>query len=165
MIPKGIRIRPTPDWFANYFSTAGFAVPRTSGLNDFQQITLFNNATAGQSLFIWSISAATDQSDYFLVGYVTAPLGTLQQAGVRINPTIGAPPGQVFWSHDPVSPIPTTATSYFVEFDPPGMGGNGPLYVVPPAMGIQFSTSTKCAETVVNWWYLPMVDVKGWMPA
>jgi hypothetical protein len=159
MLPKGIRTRSTGDWFSQYMSLGGHAVPINSGLNDFQQISLANNSTDGSALYIWSVSAVTDNSDYFQVATVYGTIGGLARACHRPNP-----PGLIYYSHDPANPISITPTSFYVEFDPPNSGGNYPLYILPAGFSLVFATSQKCAEIAINFWFMPMLDLKGRQP-
>lgn len=164
MIPKGIRTRATPDWFAQFMSMGGHGVPINSGLNDYQQISLYNDSNIGALLFVWGISSVASNNDYFDVATIQGTIGTLQRGCQRINPSLGAPPGQIYYSNDPSNPIPITPTSFYCEFDPANLSGSGPLYIVPPGYSLVFVGPQKDAEMMINLWYMPMIDVKGYKP-
>lgn len=164
-VPKGIRFRATPDWFSQYLSQGGHGVPSNSLLDDFQAIALYNDSQLGALLFIYAISSVSDQNDYFEMAMVNGTIGSFQRQGTRVNPSIGSPPGQIYYYHDPSTALPITPIGYWCEFDPPGMGGVGPLYIVPAGFSIVFQGPRVCAEMMINFWYLPMVDQKGYKPA
>jgi hypothetical protein len=174
--PPGTRVLPTADWFAGVTAMAGGIARGTSGHG--LQMLLFNDAPAGQYLWLWMMSVFNDaEGTYQFVSMNGHPSDFLQQ-GAWITIGLGSTFGQVYAGD-------VTTTGF--DFPQPGTrrgsigaGGDeagtntlyrfqGPIAVIPP--GFSFGcyndyagTGTTDAETFALTFYysiLPYIPDKS----
>ncbi len=100
--PKGSRARLTPDWFTDRAATVG-AWARATSTNGVQ-ISLFNNATDGSYLHVWTTSIYTDGEGPCFASQLQGSQGTFLQNAVPVVFNVGALPGQIFWNIVPGIP-------------------------------------------------------------
>lgn len=140
--PAGVLTRPAPDWYDDFLGTGGVFVSGliAPGMESWQRVSLYNNATDGRCLKVYAISTVLDAEGcalcYFasgqptdpLVGFCTsvradlpAPWGALYfintlTAAAAPNPY--NPPATASWLGTPF----TASNSYISPF---------PLFVIP----------------------------------
>lgn len=165
MFPKGIRVRPTPDWFVRYLSTMGYGIPQgTYNTPTYQAISLYNNASNGANLYMWGISLIESNTDFANVTFANGAPGAVVASGIRVNPSQGAPPGQLYYAQNGTAPwnfTPVTTIPSFVA----GPGAyNYPIAVIPPGQAMIIWSPLGTDEFVVSCWYIPMMDLVGRSP-
>ena len=138
--PVGTQTRPTADWFTGSTASVGAYAsgPAASGV----EISLFNNAQAGDYLYVWWISIYNDaENPYFMEAFKGAR-GTLLQSAVPVVAGNAQPYGQIYWQ--PVASVPSQPANTGISSDMYGgdeAGTNtcyrspGPLKVLPPGFG------------------------------
>jgi hypothetical protein len=163
--PKGIRTRATSDWFALYMSQGGYGLAPGTINQHYVAISLYNDSTQGYALFVWTTTSALGDVDFFNVDFVVGPFGDQVASCARINPTLGAPPGQILLYND-ASSAPTLPASSVIAttFAGPQMG-SGPIYIVPANYSLVLWSPIQTNEAQVSYWYMPMIDTKGTQPA
>jgi len=163
--PVGTRIRPTADWFAGATAIAG-GIAR-SAVGNGLQLTLFNDAPAGQHLWLWWMSIFNDaEGTYQLVSFA-GNQGNMIQQGAWITVGRGSTFGQVY-----VTDVPSAG----FDFPPPGtqrgsIGASGledgsvqnftppgPLIVIPPgfsfgAFNDYITGGTSAATFAITFYY------------
>ena len=175
--PVGTRVLPTADWYAAATAMAG-GIARGSSGNGLQ-MTLYNDAPAGQYLWLWQMSVFNDaEGTYQFVSFNGNGGGDMIQQGSWITLGLGSTFGQVYALDVPSSgfdfPQPGTRRGSI------GAGGDeagtntlyryqGPIAVIPP--GFSFGcfndyagTGTIDAETFALTFYysiLPYIPDKS----
>lgn len=160
--PKGIRTRGTPDWFARFLSAGGIVTsPGPLPPNQIQAITLWNNATDGSLLFVYSIFIQMSNGAEMQVAYVTEPIGSAQLACSRVNPQIGAPPGIIYWEQNGLTHYSLNFVGVIANFETPPTLGLFPQYIIPANSGLVLTSTTPGAQIDYQVYYVPMKDVNG----
>lgn len=164
-VPKGIRTRPTPDWFTYYLSQVGFGNP-PGGLasREFQAISIQNNSTLGAFLYIWGLSVIVSDADFAQFSFQATPPGLPQLAGSRVNPSIAAPPGRLFYDHNGPTPYTFAVQGTLPSFVAGPGAYNYPLLVIPPGQSLVLFTPVESDEFQLSCWYIPMLDMNGRRP-
>lgn len=138
--PVGTNSRPTADWFAGETATAG-GLARAAAATGVQ-ISLYNDAPAGQYLWIWEVDVYNDAEGPYRLDEFEGDDGTLLQQGVYVMAGRGAAFGHT--SYASVAALggglgPPNSSAYpsaFYAGDEAGTDtcyrGQGPRKVLPP---------------------------------
>jgi hypothetical protein len=94
--PVGTNSRPTADWFAGSTATAG-GLARGAAAGGVL-ISLYNDAPAGQYLWIWDVDVYNDAEGPYRFDEFEGDTGTLLQQGVYTTAGRGAAFGHTSWS-------------------------------------------------------------------
>jgi hypothetical protein len=173
--PVGTRVLPTADWYAGATAMAGGLARSAVGMG--LQMTLFNDAPAGQYLWLWMMSVFNDaEGTYQFISMSGHPSDFLQQ-GAWLTIGLGTTFGQVYCSD---------VASAGVDFPTPGTrrgsigaGGNeggttdlyryqGPIAVIPPGFSFgcfndYITGGTSAATFALTFYYsvLPYIPDKS----
>lgn len=142
--PVGTQTRPTADWFAGQTATAG-GLARGSP-NSGVQISLYNDAPAGQYLWVWEVYVWNDAEFAYRMDEFEGDQGTLLQQGVYIMAGRGAAFGHssfidatnLGFPLGPPSPSSFPSAAYFGEESGTDIcyRGPGPRKVLPPGFSL-----------------------------
>lgn len=163
-VPKGVRTRVTPDWFAQYLSTGAGQAPGTMPTH-FNYISLYNNSTQGANLFVYGVFPVSGVSVYLLFYFRHETFGGKQADCVRINPSLGAPDGQIYFQDNGTSQIPDTPVSLISAFAGAAVVSDAPLFVVPPGWSLVAGTPSPDSGPACAFTFIPFLDTKGNRPA
>lgn len=158
--PKGIRVRSTPDWFTTYMSTAGAFQSDPSDTN-FLYTALYNNSPNGYYLFVYGMMPTDDVNTVAPVYLINGPLGSFAAPGTRINPSLGAPPGNVTTLNNGPSAISLTPTTIMAVAFAGASVQDMPLFVLPPNWSVAVGGTLHTTIAGCGFWYIPMVDSLG----
>lgn len=159
-VPKGVRTRVTPDWFSYYLSTGGTFVDVSPALH-FLYTSLFNNSTRGQYLHVFGMFPVASDSTIAPVYMVKEPLGVLQNNCSRINPDVGAPPGQIYFFDNGVSAITDPIFSVLAVAFAGGSIQGVPMFIVPTGYSLVVGGNSADSSAGCGFWYIPMSDARG----
>lgn len=161
--PVGTNSRPTADWFAGSTATAG-GLARAAA-DDAIQISLYNDAPAGQYLWVWWVSVYNDAEGPYRFDEFEGDEGTLLQQGVYVMAGRGAAFGHTSYA-SPAALGPDVPNSS--AYASAGYGGDeagtdtcyrspGPIKVLPP--GYSWAVINEWGNGVANgatlgvWYY------------
>jgi len=153
--PVGTRVRPSADWFAGATAMAG-AIYRGAAGNG-AQVTLYNDAPAGQYLWLWWMSVFNDAEGTFQFVAFEGNQGAMLQQGAWITVGRGATFGQVYGVD--LAPAGFDFPPFGTQQGCLGGGGDeagtdtcfrspGPLAVIPP--GFSFGVSNNYISGVIS---------------
>jgi hypothetical protein len=173
--PVGTRVLPSAEWFAGNTAMAG-ALYRAAAGNG-AQLSLFNDAPAGQYLWVWWFNVFNDGDGTFLFSSFEGQQGSFLQQGAWITVGRGTTFGQV---------LGEDLVGEGNDFPPPGTqigslgaGGDeaaadsifrtpGPFVVIPPGFSFAvsnnfFSSPISAATFCVTFYYsvLPYIPDKS----
>lgn len=80
--PVGTRVLPTAEWFAGNGAMCGGLTRGAAGNGT--QISLYNDAPAGQYLWVWEIAVGNDAASFYRIDEFEGDAGTLLQQGVYV---------------------------------------------------------------------------------
>ena len=162
-VTKGIRTRATPDWFVRYLSQgAGFVFNGNTG--DFYYISLFNNSINGAYFFVYGAFPVAEVAPYMYFFQVPEALGALYQNCQRVNPTIGAPAGQIYTYDNGSSPLANQGISLIATFAGAAVLSPAPLFIIPPGHSLVAATAVSDTAPACGFTYVPMLDQYGNAP-
>jgi hypothetical protein len=161
--PKGVRVRSTPDYFCNYLSFAGAATV-IGPSHAFLVTALYNNSASGAYLYVYGLAIDDDSNTISNVYLQNGTFGSFANQGYRINPSIGAPPGQAFTLNNGLAPIPATAVTQIGVAFSSTASFEHPLFIIPPGWSLGFSGVSASLANAVTYWYVPFLDTKGRTP-
>lgn len=152
--PVGTQTRPTADWFAGQSATAG-GLARGAG-NGAIQISLYNDAPAGQYLWIWDVDVYNDAEGPYRFDEFEGDQGTLLQQGVYVMAGRGAAFGHTSYAAPtalgPVVPNSSAYPSAGYAGDEAGtctcFRNQGPRKVLPP--GFSWAVINEWGNGVAN---------------
>lgn len=158
--PRGVYVRPTPDWNSDSLAYAGGFYPDPGGaFQSFSTFSLFNNDNAGRSLQLYFFSAFWNGASIIFGDIFKGSFGTLVSNGANVDPRQPAPPGQVFLKSTVVIGSPSnpdiTAPTYFfgLGFASAGIGFGAPLATIPQGFSLRLSNDFVSAESGLTFWY------------
>lgn len=135
--PAGTNTRPTADWFAGATATVGAYAgsPVSSGV----EVSLYNNAPAGQYLYLWWMTVHNDGDGPYQCFSRQGVEGSLLQDGAPIVAGNAQAFGQAYWQPVAANPpdYPTDTGIGFPMFFGDESGFNatyrspGPIQILP----------------------------------
>jgi len=149
---KGTVIRPLPEWYVRLCATGGYIDNLGGAVYPF--IGLYNDATDGSSLWVYSISfnaASGGGSEFWIIE--KGPLGTLAGQGTPVVSDVAALPGQIWFGG--YASYSTVVRSYqwvnsFITTQQLNLGL--PLAVLRPGYQMNLTTSS-VGDTVTAGFY------------
>jgi len=140
--PVGTRVLSTPDWFAGQTATAG-GLARAAAATGVQ-ISLYNDAPAGQYLWVWWVSVYNDAEGPYRFDEFEGAGGSFLQQGVYVMAGRGAAFGQTYVDAaaglGPVVPNSSQYPSAGYAGDEAGTDtcyrSPGPVKVLPPGYSL-----------------------------
>jgi hypothetical protein len=163
-IPKGVRARNSPDFYAQYFSVGGWGRRDTSNDPPTTYISLYNNSSSGQYLFVYGIDSSFEFSYWATLRWRATTLGDQVSTCSRINPGIGAPPGLIYSFDNPgLTPLDDQAFATLGNVVGSLPINDFPLAVIPPGWSLVVGPEDTRNEgdQSTTFWYIPMLDQKG----
>jgi hypothetical protein len=159
-VTKGIRTRTSPDWYARYVSTGALQV--LNGPNThFQYISLYNNSTSGQFLFVHWLMCVAAVSSALLFYFRQGTQGGFTSNCVRINPSQPAPAGQMYILDNDTSPIPDPIIGLQSTFTGGAIAGGAPIFIVPPGWSLLAGPTVADSAPGLSVQYIPYADQDG----
>jgi hypothetical protein len=159
-VPKGVRTRATPDWFARYFSTGGASQTLTAGAH-FLYTSLYNDSTTGLYLHVFSVFPIDDINVVAPVFMLRETIGAQVASGSRINPGLGAPPGQIFTLDNGAAAIVRPVFTVLAVAFAGAVVQSVPAFIVPPGYSLVVGGTKSSDEAGCSFWYIPMTDPQG----
>lgn len=158
--PKGVRVRSTPDWYARFAATGAVDVIGGTSTH-FYIISLFNNDTTGAYLFVHNIMCVAEVASAMTMFFRRGAQGALQASCTRINPAIGAPPGEMHFLDNDTTAPPDSIIFLQSTFTGGALIGGAPILIVPPGYSLCFVTDIADGGPGVGVQYIPFTDVYG----
>jgi len=162
-IPKGIRVRSTPDWFTQFLSTGGAYIDSVP--NQYIYVSLYNDSKRGAFLFVYAVYPIAGDSIIAPAFLIQGTIGSQTGVGSRVNPSIGAPPGQIYLAQNGASAIVATLTSVMGIAFASGALSLAPLFIIPPGQSLVMGGQGADGEYGCGFWYIPFLDSQGRNPA
>lgn len=164
--PKGTFTRPAPDWFADNLAMIGWQDLQASGGSGGFVFTfsLFNNDTIGRNLWVYRVAGSWDGTAGILCDYFHGIFGSQVSVASAVNPRNATPPGVLYEqrTHYPlgglVPDIPNPLTVISSVFTAANVGGDWPLFIIPPGFSARFSNDEFCQDAGIGIWYVPFAN-------
>lgn len=159
--PKGVLVRPAPDWFDDHVAYGGFTAQYVGG-DHFGLISLYNNASDGSSLKVYGVAVGADggggHSAWVDFG---VPLGTLVGSCRPLRADLAVPWGQIYQAQQLIGaalPNPFTVPA-IVAF----LGSSGfdcmtyfslfPMFIIPAGYALHSVNNFGSALLGASFWY------------
>jgi hypothetical protein len=161
--PKGVLVRPAPDFFDDHLASGGF---QFSGFNvgvtaSYCTIALFNNSRQGTIFKVYGISITADGGDGFGFFFQYGTVGAFQSNCQPIRPDVGAPYGQIY--EQQMSGAEPRVNDFYTGPFVNQVGGSGfdgntvfspfPMFIVPVGYSLVGTNITTCADFACYFWY------------
>ena len=162
--PKGVLIRPAPDFFDDHMCYGG-AIYQTDPPvgNTYASISLFNNANSGVLFKVYGISLGNDDTgSAFAYSRQGPPLGVLQGACRNVRFDLGMAYGQIFMRTDTVGSVtalyPLPLPAAVMNLGAPDAGGAAilspfPLFIIPVGYSLVIAILDSGGSVYAGFWF------------
>lgn len=155
-----------PEFYSEDFCTAGaYDLEVVTARQIFDNTCLFNNATAGELLYVYGINIVEDFGVCATIWEFKGHVGTLFQPGQQVRFAQGTPIGVTYLDqqHFPATPAlddpgPPAGSVFLTSISSGNQGGNifiapYPLFVIDPGYSLLVHVAMGCQQMAVGFWY------------
>lgn len=160
--PKGVLVRPAPDFFDDNIGTGGYWVQPT-GSFPYVTISLFNDANTGIALKVYGITSGDDAGfGTFMYQRNGPPLGSFVCQCQNVRPDLGVTRGQIWARTDYAlsinAPYPLPLPDNTQVLATPGfasqtIGLGFPIAIVPVGWSLALANTNNAGTIYAAFWF------------